>query len=115
MIGDFNSVLHAYEKSGGGNIDSRSSAKFAQCIYDCNLVDLGYRSPLFTYKLGPLRERLDIALGSTKWQELFRTSLVINVPLHSLTRVWIKLGEETSSFWGHGWIMMTFMPKLVIH
>lgn len=81
VAGDFNAVLHAHEKEGGGAFNQRAGQSFAQCIYDCSLVDLGYKGPLFTWRSGSLRERLDRALANTQWQTLFPNVSVVNLPL----------------------------------
>lgn len=94
VLGDFNSVLHSHEKSGSGDFNQRSGQKFADCIFDCGLVDLGYKGPIFTWRSGALRERLDRALGNVRWQELFPSSSVVNLPLPSSDHcgLWLKLG-----------------------
>lgn len=48
VMGDFNSVLHAHEKIGGGAFNNRAGQKISQCILYCNLVDLGYKGPMYT-------------------------------------------------------------------
>lgn len=95
VIGNFNSVLHAYEKSGGAEFNRRVGQKFGDCIFDCGLADLGYHGPIFTWKSGELRQRLDHALGNTKWQKAFPFSSVVNLPLPSSDHygVWLKLGN----------------------
>lgn len=67
VVGDFNAVLHPHEKEGGGAFNQRLAQSFANCIFDCSLVDLGSNGPLFTWRSGSLRERLDRALGNTQW------------------------------------------------
>lgn len=50
-------------------MNHRVGQAFAQCIFDCNLIDLGYKGPLFTWR-----------------------SSVVNVPLLSLDHcgVWLR-------------------------
>lgn len=92
MSGDFNAVLHVYEKEGGGMFNNRAGQSFSQCIFDCNLVDLRYKGPLYTCRSGTLKERLDRALGNPQWQSLFPNSSIVNVPLLSSNHcgVWIR-------------------------
>lgn len=66
VVGDFNAVLHPHEKEGGSPFNQRVGQSFAQCIFDCNLVDLGFKGPLFTWRSGALQERLDRALGNVQ-------------------------------------------------
>lgn len=77
VVGDFNSVLHPHEKVGGGDFNIRACQRFAHCIFDCNLLDLGYKGPLFTWRSGNLKERLDRALCDSQWQALFLTVLLL--------------------------------------
>lgn len=99
VAGDFNVFLHAHDKEGGREFNVRAGQRFTQCIFDCNLVDLGYKGPLFTWKSSTLRERLDRALSNSQWQNIIPDSTVINLPLLSLDQcgVWIKLKGDLSS------------------
>lgn len=94
VLGDFNAVLHAHEKSESSDFNLRSGQKFANCIFYCGLVGLGYKGSLFTWKSGTLQEHLDRALANAKWQDLFPSSSVVNLPLPSSDHcgVWLKLG-----------------------
>lgn len=80
---DFNSVLHPHEKVEGGAFNQGAGQRFAQCLFDSNLVDLGCKGLLFTWKSGSLKERHDRALGNITWQSLFPNSTVTNIPLLS--------------------------------
>lgn len=51
---------------GGGPVIRRSCLKFEHCINDCQLIDLGYHGPDFTWRRGDLRERYDLVLGNAK-------------------------------------------------
>lgn len=85
-----------HEKEGGVEFNRRAGQKFGDCIFNCGLVDLGYNGPLFTWKSGAPRRRLDMALGNARWQEAFPFSSVVNLPLPSLDRwgIWLKLGNS---------------------
>lgn len=69
------------KRKGGETANQRTMHNFAQCIFDCSLVDLGYKGPLFTWHSGSLKECLDWALGIASWQSLFPNSSVVNLPL----------------------------------
>lgn len=96
-MGDFNSILHPNEKSGVGAFNSRAGAIFSQGISDCNLIDLGFKGPMFTWKSGSLCQRLDWALGNPIWQDLFPNSSIINLPLATSDHcgVWVNLEGAT--------------------
>lgn len=104
MIGDFNTVLHAHEKEGGGVFNQRAAQNFSQCIFDCNVIDFGFKGPLFTWRSGAFRERLDRALGNAQWQSLFPNSSVVNIPLLSSDHcgVWLRPEGEPHSH-DHGY------------
>ncbi|CAN1131198.1 hypothetical protein LINPERHAP2_LOCUS6266 [Linum perenne] len=62
LIGDFNSILSPEDKAGGSSYDPYRSASFRSCVEDCELLDLGFVGPRFTWYRGSLRQRLDRAL-----------------------------------------------------
>lgn len=84
--------MRLYEKVSEGNINRSVTLNFANCIDACSLVDLGFKGPCFTYQHGELKERLDRALGNIKWQDLFPSCSVINLPLPSSDHyaLWIQ-------------------------
>lgn len=58
-----------------------SKNTFAGCILDCNLLDLGFSGPPFTWKSGQLLERLDRVLCNPAWQNLFPETSITHLPL----------------------------------
>ncbi|XP_025630405.1 uncharacterized protein [Arachis hypogaea] len=60
ILGDFNAMLHDYERSGGSNKVERGACfEFQSCLSDCGLVDIGYTGWPFTWRRGNFVERLD--------------------------------------------------------
>lgn len=100
-LGDFNTVLYDHEKVGGGSVICSSCQTFNHCIDVCQLVDLGYNGPTFTWKKGDLRERLDRALANTRWQDLFPTSSVTNIPISGSEHCGIWLRTDSNSSFRH--------------
>jgi hypothetical protein len=49
VMGDFNEVLVASKKWGGSAKSKRLMRDFQQALEDCDLADLGYRGPQFTW------------------------------------------------------------------
>ncbi|TXG63812.1 hypothetical protein EZV62_010806 [Acer yangbiense] len=47
--GDFNELLSISEKSGGSKKTIRDIIKFRQVVEDCDLIDLGFSGPMFTW------------------------------------------------------------------
>lgn len=64
VLGDFNDVLFANEKQGGRLRDERNMTAFKTVLDECNLLDIGYQGPCFTWEQGcwahnNIREQLD--------------------------------------------------------
>ncbi|KAA3468220.1 reverse transcriptase [Gossypium australe] len=64
VSGDFNEILYPFEKSGGQLREERRMVAFREALEDCQLMDLGFQGPWFTWERGNLpetniRERLD--------------------------------------------------------
>ncbi|XP_028081678.1 uncharacterized protein LOC114283052 [Camellia sinensis] len=75
-VGDFNQVGSIFEKQGGRECQVSQLCKFQELISDCNLTDLGFQGNAFTWSnhqksAGNVRERLDRALATIDWQDLF--------------------------------------------
>ena len=73
-MGDYNEIMHAKEKEGGGVRPEGQMRKFREVVNRCQLKDLGYMGSDFTWsrRLGSrgwVRERLDRALVSTNWPQ----------------------------------------------
>ncbi|KAK6124264.1 hypothetical protein DH2020_042016 [Rehmannia glutinosa] len=74
--GDFNEIMFASEKLGGAAIIDANISLFCEAVDDCNLLDLGFCGPKFTWRksLNPetnVHERLDRFLGNREWFDLF--------------------------------------------
>ena len=75
-MGDYNEIMHAKEKEGGGVRSDGQMRAFHEVINKCQLRDLGYVGSDYTWSRrlrsrGWVRERLDKALVSTTWAESF--------------------------------------------
>lgn len=85
LIGDFNQILNKTEKKGGKRFGSKRAKAFAHMIEECELHDLGFSRPRFTWcnlRKGPERvqERLDRALENDKWLLKYQDNQVIHLP-----------------------------------
>lgn len=58
IVGDFNEVLVEEDKFGGRMISANRSLIFKECLDFCNMVDLGFNGPHFTWT--NLREIFDL-------------------------------------------------------
>ncbi|XP_057760080.1 uncharacterized protein LOC130980411 [Arachis stenosperma] len=80
-IGDFNAILHSYEKRGGAPSQSGDACPdFISCVSDVGLLDLGFSGFPFTWKRGNLFERLDRALSDIDWQIKFPEASIKHLP-----------------------------------
>lgn len=75
-IGDFNEILRQEEQMGPNTCDSSQIAGFREAVDVCGLSDLGYKGLDWTFEKRVTggqycRVRLDRALASTSWSNLF--------------------------------------------
>ncbi|KAL6182497.1 hypothetical protein ACLB2K_043916 [Fragaria x ananassa] len=82
--GDFNEIMSSIEKEGGQIRAERQMDGFREVLNVCNLKDLYYTGPCFTWRGNrhgaEVKERLDRFLGSSTWLQLFPTSKVTHLP-----------------------------------
>lgn len=80
VLGDFNEVICQSEKWGGDPINSHRTNHFNHTINICNLLDLGFNGPKFTWtnrrKINPIDKRLDRAFGNDEWVTKFLNSSI---------------------------------------
>jgi exonuclease III len=89
-IGDFNEILHSFEKQGGTPKPQIQMERFRDALNFCNLNDLGFEGDVFTWRNnqfrveGYIRERLDRAVANPEWCARFPGYKVVNgCPEHS--------------------------------
>ncbi|XP_030946004.1 uncharacterized protein LOC115970518 [Quercus lobata] len=75
-MGDYNEIMYAKEKEGGGARPEGQMRIFREAVNRCQLRDLGYMGSDFTWSRrlgcrGWVRERLDRALVSPNWAAAF--------------------------------------------
>lgn len=49
LLGDFNEVLTGEDKFGGKSINLNKALDFKDCLDSCNLLDLGFSGPKYTW------------------------------------------------------------------
>ncbi|XP_041001573.1 uncharacterized protein LOC121247264 [Juglans microcarpa x Juglans regia] len=81
--GNFNEVLHLHEKRGGRPRSITQIGVFREVLTDCNLRDLGFRGPRFTWWNGRegdghISKRLDRYLGNSLFCCLFPQAVVLH-------------------------------------
>lgn len=71
VLGDFNEIFNQSEKLGGNKISLTRSNLFASTMDECNLLDIGFNGPKFTWtnkrKTNPIYERLDRGWANVEW------------------------------------------------
>ena len=76
VMGDFNDVTREEEKSGGNGINSRRVFAYNECMDYCNLIDLGFSGPKFTWSncrdvSDLIQQRLDRVWVNSDWKLLY--------------------------------------------
>jgi hypothetical protein len=76
IFGDFNIVLNSDEKVGGNSIDYNITNSFRNTIDMCNLNDLGFTGPKYTWHNRQqdgdyIQARLDRFLATSNWMNCF--------------------------------------------
>ncbi|KAL5566082.1 hypothetical protein UlMin_029246 [Ulmus minor] len=84
--GDLNEIIFDHEKKGGGDHAFHLLRNFREAIEYCNLADLGFRGPKFTWCRGNnnsnfIQERLDQMLGNSGWSGMFPYYIVHHLRL----------------------------------
>ena len=83
-IGDFNEIMHPNEKSGGNDRNVSMISEFREVVYECNLLDMGYKGHPYTWSnrqfgYHHIEERLDRALCSQDLGNCFQEEIVTNM------------------------------------
>ena len=81
VMGDFNDVTREEEKSGGNGINSRRVFAYNECMDYCNLIDLGFSGPKFTWSncrdvSDLIQQRLDRVWVNSGWKFLYPDAIV---------------------------------------
>lgn len=84
-MGDFNEVMWNTEKRGGNICNRISMRLFRDTLVRCNLRDVGFTGPPFTWSNGRkggdnVMERLDRVVANSVWLDLFLVRQVHHLP-----------------------------------
>lgn len=85
IMGDFNDISNTKEKFGGRHPDLNKMALFNDFLNTCNLIDLGFIGPLFTWSNNrehgkTIRTRIDRCHANSSWLNIFPNSIVSHLP-----------------------------------
>ena len=84
-LGDFNEILSQEEKQGIHLQPVRQMLEFRDTITACNLIDIGYRGPPYTWNNNRdppafVQGRLNRALATAEWLTLFGFNEATHIP-----------------------------------
>jgi len=70
-MGDFNAVLYQVDRQGGTQVHDFETRPFAECMEQCQLQELKYQGPYYTWTNGTIRTRIDRAFINVLWYDQF--------------------------------------------
>lgn len=81
IFGDFNEILAQSEKWGGRNMLEQQLTEFRRVLFDCELRDLGFTGPRFTWcnnrgGSASVCEKLDRFITNIHWCQFYPHSTV---------------------------------------
>ena len=98
-IGDFNCITGQNEKQGGNSKLKSKHTKFCSFLQRAGLIDLGYSGPAYTWANNQkgkslILERLDRAICTAEWVNLYPNSKVFHIPNYPSDHLPILLRTE---------------------
>ncbi|XP_017635935.1 uncharacterized protein LOC108478000 [Gossypium arboreum] len=83
--GDFNDILFGHEKQGDLPREEVRMEAFRRTLDDCQLVDIGFSGPWFTWERGlitdqNIKKRIDRRVATDGWLQLFPTYSLRHLP-----------------------------------
>ena len=110
-LGDFNEILHQSKKCGGNEKHRGLMEDFHSTLDFCDLVDLGFRGPKFTWNNGRedgvfVQKHLDRVVANDGWRNFFpkanilveRVTSLGNLPIIGTLQEEQKLGRNKTIF-----------------
>ncbi|CAN1315863.1 hypothetical protein LINPERPRIM_LOCUS29860 [Linum perenne] len=80
LCGDLNSIRGMDDRQGGAEFNASRCRAFNNCLDDCDLIDLGFSGPKFTWFHGQKKRRLDRVVFNAAWMSAFPGSSVLHLP-----------------------------------
>ena len=102
MLGDFNKVLCGEDKFGGNQVNLNRALEFKECLDDCNMIDLGFTGPKYTWAnrrpiTSLILERIDRCFANSGWRLLYSEAIVTHLPRTFLDHCPVLLELSKSS------------------
>lgn len=84
-MGDFNEILSGEDKFGGRSVNLNRALDYKDCVDTCNLLDLGFSSPKYTWSNGRqisdlILERIDRCFANPTWRLLYPEASITHLP-----------------------------------
>ncbi|XP_030970044.1 uncharacterized protein LOC115990346 [Quercus lobata] len=84
ITGDFNKPLTSADKFGGRVVSVNQALAFKDCLDKCNMVDLGFSGPRFTWTIGReiqdlIQERIDRFFVNLDWYLIYPDARVTHL------------------------------------
>ena len=67
VMGDFNSALYARDRIGGNTVQDSEIKPFADCISSCDMHELNFMGPYYSWTNKTIWSRIDRAFVNTLW------------------------------------------------
>nr|POE89570.1 hypothetical protein CFP56_02290 [Quercus suber] len=85
IVGDFNDVLNDSEKKGRNRVNMTRASAYNNCMSFCNMVDLGFFGPIFTWTNrrdlnGLIQTRIDRCWANPSWTLAYPEANVTHLP-----------------------------------
>lgn len=101
LLGDFNEILSSIEHSRSMDymVDQTGMRHFQDVVQDCDLSDLAYVGPCFTWwnhqDVNPVGKKLDRALINNEWLAMFPQSFATFKPggVSDHARCWVQISD----------------------
>lgn len=92
VVGDFNELLHAYEKIGGRRRCESQMQGFRDALTYSELFDHGYIGSFHTWKDSRTKSRLDRVVVTPSWSDIFSEARVSHLPPSRSDHIPLLLG-----------------------
>ena len=84
-MGDFNDILNDSEKLGDNKVNMASATAYSDCMSFCNMIDLGFSRPIFTWTNrrdvnGLIQTRIDRCSANSSWTIAYPKANVTHLP-----------------------------------
>ena len=84
IASDFNEILSYHEKFSNTPASRHRISSFRNCLNSCDLLDLGFHGPRFTWTnkraASLVMERLNKVLCNPSWRRIFDETTVLHLP-----------------------------------